>query len=153
MAVSLEQEAVTLVEAAARQEIPLRLLGGIAVKLHCQAAEHRALQRAYGDIDLVSYSRLGPRVKRFFTDLGYVGNKRFNALYGDKRLMFAHPEKDVVIDVFLNVFEMCHKLDFRGAAGARVADAPAQRSAALEAPGGENQREGRQGYLCAGARA
>lgn len=42
-----------------------------------------------------------------------IGNKRFNALHGDRRLMFYDPQLDSTIDVFLDVFEMCHKITLK----------------------------------------
>lgn len=36
----------------------------------------------------------------------------FNALQGDKRLLFLDPAAKRRVDIFLDVFEMCHKFDF-----------------------------------------
>ena len=50
----LEDEMHRLVEEAQRQRIFLRLIGGLAVKTHCDRATHRALMRDYPDIDFVT---------------------------------------------------------------------------------------------------
>jgi hypothetical protein len=48
----------------------------------------------------------------FQNDLGYTPREIFNALQGDKRLIFNDLENERRIDIFLNVFEMCHRFDF-----------------------------------------
>lgn len=107
-----EQEARRVIDAATERGIYLRVIGGLAVKMHCPSADYRALSREYGDIDYVGYHDQGKAIRRLFEDLGYVPNRRFNALQGRKRLMYFHPEGKCDVDVFLDVFEMCHKLDF-----------------------------------------
>lgn len=109
----IEQEARRILEAAERKGIVLRLLGGLAVKLSSPSASHRALKRKYPDIDFAGYSKQGRAIKELFSELGYEPNKRFNALHGDKRLMFFDNENDRQVDIFLDIFEMCHKFDFR----------------------------------------
>jgi hypothetical protein len=52
-------------------------------------------------------------IKKLFADLGYVPRERFNALQGDKRLIFNDIENGRRVDVFLETFEMCHKFDFK----------------------------------------
>ena len=50
----LEDEMHRLVGEAQQQRIFLRLIGGLAVKTHCDRATHRALMRDYPDIDFVT---------------------------------------------------------------------------------------------------
>jgi hypothetical protein len=45
--------------------------------------------------------------------LGYAPRDIFNALHGDTRLIFKDIENGRRVDIFLDVFEMCHKLDFK----------------------------------------
>ncbi|MBI1802007.1 MAG: hypothetical protein HY259_14440 [Chloroflexi bacterium] len=107
-----EAECRLVIDTARERGLYLRLLGGLAVKLRCPSATYRTLSRGYADVDYVGYHKQAIEIKRLFQDLGYVGNKRFNALQGRKRLMFAHLEKDCDVDIFLDVFEMCHKMNF-----------------------------------------
>jgi hypothetical protein len=107
-----ETEARLVIDAARERGIYLRLLGGLAIKFHCPSATYRSLSRGYADIDYCGYHQQAIAIKRLFEDLGYVGHKRFNAMQGRKRLMFAHVDKDMDVDIFLDVFEMCHKLNF-----------------------------------------
>lgn len=109
----IEKEATRVLEVAERKGVVLRLLGGLAVKLSSPSASHRALQRRYPDIDFAGYSKQGRAIKELFAELGYEPNKRFNALHGDKRLMFFDNENERQVDIFLDIFEMCHKFDFR----------------------------------------
>jgi len=47
-----------------------------------------------------------------FDDLGYTPRDRFNKLNGYSRLIFNDIANDRRVDIFLNTFEMSHKLDF-----------------------------------------
>lgn len=52
-------------------------------------------------------------IKKLFAELGYVPRERFNALQGDKRLIFNDIENGRRVDIFLETFEMCHRFDFK----------------------------------------
>lgn len=52
-------------------------------------------------------------MKKLFVDLGYTPRDIFNALHGDSRLIFNDVENGRRIDIFLDVFEMCHKFNFK----------------------------------------
>ena len=107
----MEVEARRVIDAARAQGITLRLVGGVAIKLCCPSANGHRLAREYGDTDYVGYAREGIPIRRLFEELGYIGNKRFNAMQGRTRLMFVHPDKNIDVDIFLDVFQMCHKLN------------------------------------------
>ena len=92
----------------------MRVIGGLAIRMHSPSAQHRALSRAYGDLDMVGYRSQRRDIMRVLEDQGYEGNRRFNTLQGDRRLLFMHPEGTFDVDVFLDVFPMCHELDFVG---------------------------------------
>ena len=84
----IADEARRIVEAGQAQGITLRLLGGLAVRLRSPSATHRALARAYPDIDLATPARRSHMVETLLTDLGYEPDKSFNLLNGDSRLLF-----------------------------------------------------------------
>lgn len=109
-----EHEARRVIDAARQRGVHLRVIGGLAVKIHCPGAQHRALARTYGDVDLVGYRSQRSEIGHVLEDLGYVPNRRFNALQGHRRLLFVHPEGTFDVDVFLDVFPMCHELNFVG---------------------------------------
>ena len=109
----IADEAKRIIDEARTRGIVLRLLGGVAVKYHCPSASHRTLQREYLDLDLIGNKQQGMLLKKLLSDLGYLPNQRFNALHGGSRLMYADPNGRGSLDVFLDIFKMCHILDLR----------------------------------------
>ncbi len=107
------EEATRVLEAAESEGTVLRLLGGVAIYLRCPSARSGNLARSYGDIDFVGHARQSSEIKRLFGELGYVPRERFNAMHGSRRLGFADSARQRRVDVFLDVFEMCHKFDFK----------------------------------------
>ena len=107
------EEAKRVLKASADKGIILRLLGGLAIRLHCPSATHRSLKRKYPDIDLVGLSKQGELIEKLFDELGYIPNKKFNALHGTERLQFGEMINERIVDIILDKFKMCHKLDLR----------------------------------------
>jgi hypothetical protein len=105
--------AVKVVDAVSANGGQVRLLGGVAVAVRCPSARNDGpLARSYSDMDLVTTQKYGPILTRVLRDLGYVPADSFNALHGRKRLIFDDPH-GLHVDVFLDEFEMCHRLDLR----------------------------------------
>jgi hypothetical protein len=102
-------EAIRIIDVAAARGVVLRLLGGIAIRVHCEMVNF--CERDYSDIDLVGLSRQRNEIVEVFEEVGYAPDVQFNALYGTKRLIFDHPAGEH-IDVFLDHFAMEHDLDF-----------------------------------------
>jgi hypothetical protein len=107
----LIDQATGLIDQAATAGITLRLLGGIAVAIRCPSAGHRALKRAYADIDFMA-GKGGDlsRLDGFAEQIGYLPEKRFNSLHGRRRRLYFTSDRSSQIDVFISVFEMCHQL-------------------------------------------
>lgn len=112
---SIVDEMQRLMDAARQQGLPLRLIGGLAIRHHSPSAQaHRGgLHRDYPDIDLVVPKKDKRRLDAFFASLGYQPDRNFNLLNGDRRQIFFEPETGRRIDVFVGDFEMCHKLPMR----------------------------------------
>ncbi|MGH3407548.1 MAG: nucleotidyltransferase family protein [Streptosporangiaceae bacterium] len=110
----ITEEARHVLAGCAAQGATARLLGGLVVALHQHAATPAVLARSYGDIDIVIGRKDGRPVKAALTQLGYVANDRFNALHGDRRLLFYDTANGRQLDVFLGTFSMCHALDLSG---------------------------------------
>lgn len=106
------QEALRVLEEAERRGVALKLLGGLAFCLRCPSARTPALSRNYGDMDVVGHEKESKGIRSLFLSLGYTGRERFNALQGQRRLIFEDLEKGIRADIFLDVFEMCHRFDF-----------------------------------------
>ena len=104
------EEARRLVAEAEAQSLKLRLLGGLAVRLHSPSAAHRSLARTYPDLDFAVAGRRGDRLEAMLPGLGYVPNKNFNLLNGDRRLLFYDEANGRQIDVFVGSFHMCHRI-------------------------------------------
>jgi len=58
-------------------------------------------------------SKQSKDIKKLFIDLGYTPRQIFNAMQGNRRLIFNDIERERRVDIFLDVFEMCHRFDFR----------------------------------------
>jgi hypothetical protein len=106
----LEQEMQRIISEAQKQDIFLRLIGGLAVKVHCPHASHRALEREYPDIDFVTDKASAQKLMDFLPGMGYTPNMRMNTLSGDRRQLYYDEARNRQIDVFVGEFEMCHKL-------------------------------------------
>ncbi|HSJ55670.1 MAG TPA: hypothetical protein VLC95_00715 [Anaerolineae bacterium] len=106
----LEDEMHRLISEAQKQGIFLRVLGGLAIKVHSAHAAHRALERKYPDIDLVTNKSGAQKLLDFLPTMGYTPNKTFNTLSGDRRQLWYDEEQGRQIDVFIGDFTMCHTL-------------------------------------------
>ncbi len=102
-----------IMEGARRRGLTVRLLGGTAIKFRCPSANHRSLNRKVPDIDLITLRKDARKLSEMFVELGLEPMKMFNALHGDKRMLFTDVKLDRQVDVFVETFEMCHKFDFR----------------------------------------
>jgi hypothetical protein len=109
--VDVVAEADRLVRGLAAQEVVGRLVGGLAIATHRHGESPRSLDRSYGDIDIVVPAGSSARVASALDGLGYEANKRFNALHGDRRMMFHDRSHGRQLDVIVGIFAMCHSLD------------------------------------------
>ena len=107
------EEAKRIIEQAGQRKITLRLFGGISFYFRCPSAKHRTLQRSYVDIDFMGHAKQSGDIKRLFTELGYTPRERFNAMQGFRRLIFNDIQHQRRVDIFLDVFEMSHKFNFK----------------------------------------
>lgn len=113
----LLQATQELVQATQSAGGSARVLGGIAVALRCPSARDPSLlARSYSDVDLVVDKKSGPLLSRTLERLEYEPEKRFNALHGHSRMMFHHAD-GTHVDVFVEEFAMCHKLDLSSRLG------------------------------------
>jgi len=109
---SLSEEADRILQGAEAKGITLRLLGGMAVSFRCPSASKPPLSRRYVDVDVMGRRKDVAKINQLFKELGYRARERFNALHGS-RLIFNDMKNQRRVDVFLDVFQMCHKFDFR----------------------------------------
>lgn len=111
--IDMRAECERILNEADRQKVLLRVVGGMAVHLHCPASSRLPyLVREYGDLDFVTASPDDQRMRAFFESIGFTANARFNALQGWSRMIFDCVESDWHIDIFINKFHMCHDIAF-----------------------------------------
>jgi len=117
----LEDEISRITTAAAESNIPLRVFGGAAMRLHCPMHQqlYDSLERSPNhDMDFVTYDGLGEQTRIFFTSLGYdphvsialsgaTGTGRHRQTFYDK---FGNK----AIDLCLGILKMSHVIDFTG---------------------------------------
>ncbi len=107
-------EAERILAAAEAQKVPIRLVGGLAIRRRHPSAKRSPLARTYADIDLAASTKGGRKpISALMTDLGYVPDQRFNQLRGHERLYYADPRNDRHVDIFIDAMRMCHVIDFK----------------------------------------
>ena len=106
-------EAERLLAAARANDVPVRLLGGLAVYVHTEEIPP-SLGRSYDDIDVATTKSAGRSAGELFSALGYEPSREFNALNGNRRLLFFDPQHERKLDVFVDTFELCHTIPITG---------------------------------------
>jgi hypothetical protein len=98
-----------LISAAREKSILMRVLGGLAIKVH-HKSDHPAFRREYGDVDFVVAGKQRREFEAFMPSVGYSPHRQFNLLNGAHRQIYYHNESEMKIDIFVGAFEMCHKI-------------------------------------------
>jgi hypothetical protein len=116
--VDFEKEIRRIISEADSRSIPLRIMGGAAIRMHCPSHNelYERLKRVpKHDIDFVTYSKFRPYTKKLFVDLGYEPyiSLMLTGATGRHRQIFNDKEGNKAIDVFLDKLEMCHVIDFK----------------------------------------
>jgi Uncharacterised nucleotidyltransferase len=99
-----------LLSRAAEAGVPLRLLGGVAIKLRAPGELPPAFTRSYADLDFVTKKKAAGRATGLLRAEGYTPHTAFNALHGGERLLFFDDDNGRQVDVFVGAFSMCHKV-------------------------------------------
>ena len=107
------EEGRRLVNEAAALGMPLRLIGGVALWLHAGDEARALFGRDYADLDFVVHRRQSRQLRDLLEAQGYQPERTFNAMHGAKRLLYHAPDDGFQVDVFLDVFDMCHRLDLK----------------------------------------
>lgn len=103
-------EAQRLLGLAQQRQLPLRLLGGMGVRLLLEERMDPLFEREIDDLDFITTRKASRDVERLLEQQGWVPQIQFNALHGSRRLLFHDPGADRKLDVFVESFEMCHSL-------------------------------------------
>jgi hypothetical protein len=118
------QEGKRLVDEAKSRGIPIRLLGGVAIRIHCMefldfAKKLMRLgegQQEYTDLDYMSLSKYRKnQMKDFFRAMGYDKRPTTISSAATQRQIYFHPKGWFYVDVFFDkLLAANHPLDFRG---------------------------------------
>ena len=102
-----------ILKKAQERNLTIRLIGGLAVWLHCQKNRNilKKFKRTINDIDFVGYLSEVIEVQKLFVDLGFVENKNIMRLFGRNRRIFYFPSSDLHIDLILDKIHFCHDID------------------------------------------
>jgi hypothetical protein len=106
----LAAQARRLIDLATEQGLVLRLLGGLAIQL--LTPELPARTRTGQDLDFGSVRSSRKGLTALLEQQGFVGDRNFNALYGDKQMYFTHAETGLAVDVMVDRIHMCHTVEF-----------------------------------------
>jgi hypothetical protein len=99
-----------LLDRAAAEGVPLRLIGGVAIRLRAPGELSAPFRRSYADLDFVTTRKGSRRTDELLRKEGYVPHVAYNSLHGGERLLFFDDENDRQVDVFVGAFSMCHKI-------------------------------------------
>lgn len=103
------QEGERLLGVAQAANVPLSLLGGVAVRI--RAAEvPPALDREYKDLDFAVARGRTADVERLLRAAGYEAQVMFNAMNGKERMLFHDTGHGRQVDIFVGSFRMCHEI-------------------------------------------
>jgi hypothetical protein len=103
-------EGQRLLARAAEADVPLRLLGGVAIRLRAPGELLPAFRRTYADLDFVTAKKGANRAVELFRSEGYEPHVAFNALHGKERLLFFDVDHGRQVDIFVGAFAMSHKI-------------------------------------------
>jgi hypothetical protein len=112
------EEAQNLVTDAREQNLEIRIMGGLAIYLHC--IEHEVLweklgrlgKKVFTDIDLVSYQKYRVKLIKFFQNRGYVLNQKLLYHYGKSRQIY-YGETIPMVEIFFDRLAMNHKIHYK----------------------------------------
>jgi hypothetical protein len=105
------EAALQAVEAANHQAVPLKLIGGQAVRYLTPDFPPRV--RSGQDMDFASVSSAKKPVMDLLGELGFEGDRRFNTMHGHRQMYFVSPASGTAVDVVMDQLQMCHVLEFK----------------------------------------
>jgi hypothetical protein len=117
------EEGRKLVEAASKAKIPLRLIGGVAIRIHSgdfgELAKRLSRlgpgEQEYTDLDFMSYRKFREDVRKFFESNGYRKRRTTMSSAATQRHIYFHPDGWFYTDVFFDrLLAANHPIDFRG---------------------------------------
>jgi len=112
-------KATTVVENAQKEGIVLRILGGLAIRLHSQDFPDlfRKLERevAFADVDLITHDKTRGKLEPFFKRNGFNAEPRVRktpAIWAYRQI-YVEESSGLNADIFFDKLEMSHLIDLR----------------------------------------
>jgi hypothetical protein len=102
-------EGERLLGIASQEGVPLRLLGGVAVRMKAPEVPP-ALAREYKDIDFAVTKKGGGAADRLLRQAGYEPHVAFNAMHARERGLYYDEANGRQVDLFIDAFRMCHEI-------------------------------------------
>src|SRR6266540_3033915 len=115
-------EAMGILRAAAEAKVALKMLGGLAIKIHSLNDEEFANRlgrsaepgQEYSDIDFATYYKSREEVKKVMESLGYSKRPSTMSTSASQRQIYFHPKGWFYIDVFWDKLKAAnHPISFR----------------------------------------
>lgn len=105
------EEAKLLIDSAQRLGLTARLIGGVAFR--AQLPDWPLRKAPAHDLDFVVRSADARGFAHLLEAVGYVPDKKQNALFGHKQLYFVDMQNQRPVDVIIDRLEMCHTLELK----------------------------------------
>lgn len=116
-------EVLNIIENAKSKGIEIRILGSLATYLHIRdnptcleilskLGRFEGNAQLFTDLDLICYSKQRKEVAKFFQEIGFKPDLMVNTLFGNKRLIFYHPNGNYHVDIFIDKLEFSHDVYF-----------------------------------------
>jgi hypothetical protein len=102
-------EGERLLGIASQEGVPMRLLGGVAVRLKAPELPP-SLTRDYKDIDFAVTKKGGGAADRLLKNAGYEPHVAFNAMHARERGLYYDETNGRQVDLFIHAFRMCHEI-------------------------------------------
>lgn len=116
-------EARRIIKAASEAKVALKMLGGLAIKVHSLNEEEFAVRlgrsaepgQEYSDVDFATYYKSREGVKRVLGSLGYSKRPSTMSTSASQRQIYFHPKGWFYVDVFWDKLKAAnHPISFRG---------------------------------------
>jgi hypothetical protein len=102
-------EGERLLGIASQEGVPLRLLGGVAVRMKAPDVPP-SLTREYKDIDFAVTKKGGGAADKLLKNAGYEPHVAFNAMHARERGLYYDEQHGRQVDLFIDAFRMCHEI-------------------------------------------
>ena len=112
-----------IVDEATKAKIPLKLIGGVAIRVHSSDQSDFAKrlgrlgpkEQEYTDLDFMSYMKFRDNVRKFFESVGYRKRRTTLSSAATQRQIYFHPDGWFYADVFFDrLLAANHPIEFRG---------------------------------------